>query len=353
MLELGTLTLAWPQVLWLLALLPLLVALYARVVAARRRAAARYAALELAGGADRPPARHAALLPPLLLLAALAVWIVAVARPHAVVLLPARTETVVLAIDVSGSMRATDIKPDRIGAARQAAYAFLDAQPPAVRVGIVAVAGSAALVQSPTTNRDELRKAIERLQVQRGTALGSGLLIALATLAPGTGLDVQRIIDGAPPKSATLELARRQGTSAFEPVEPGSNAAVAIVLLSDGQSNTGPDPFAIAELAAERGVRIHTVGLGTPQGATLSTDGWSMRVRLDEAALRKISDVTRGDYYRAEDAAQLRDIYRELAVRFAFERKRQTEITALFAAAGAVLAMLSVILSMRWFNRVL
>ena len=134
---------------------------------------------------------------------------------------------------------------------------------------------------------------------------------------------------------------------------PGSYGSAAIVLLSDGQSNVGPDPLQVANLAGERGVRIHTVGMGTSEGVTLSVDGWSMRVRLDEGALKKIATLTRGEYFRADDAVELSKIYRELSARLAIDKRRATEVTAVFAGIGAALAMLAAVLSLLWFNRIL
>jgi len=134
---------------------------------------------------------------------------------------------------------------------------------------------------------------------------------------------------------------------------PGSNGSAAIVLQSDGQANTGYDPLEAAKMAAAHGVRIFTVGIGTTAGTTLGFDGWSMRVRLDEDALKKIAATTRGEYYQAADAAELKSIYRRLTTRLVLEKKRSTEITALVVALGAALATLGALLSLFWFNRIL
>lgn len=340
----------WPGMLWLQLIGPGLVAFYLWLVARRRKAAQRHAGLALAavaGGGLGGGRRH---VPPLLLLLGLCVLLLAVARPHAVMVLPAHQQTVMLAMDASGSMRATDIKPSRLAAAQAAAKAFIAEQPRHVRIGIVAIAAAAAVVQSPTSNRDELVQAIDRLQLQRGSALGSGLIISLATLLPAAGIDVEQIVYGRPSR-LWVDPARKAADA--KPVPPGSNGAVAIVLLSDGQSNVGPDPVDAAKLAAERGVRIFTVGIGTSEGATLSSDGWSMRVRLDEAALKKVAAMTRGEYFQARNAAELKTIYQHLHARLALEKKRSTEVTALCVAAGTLLAMLGALLSLFWFNRIL
>jgi Ca-activated chloride channel homolog len=261
-------------------------------------------------------------------------------------------ETVILAMDVSGSMRAADLKPSRIAAAQKAAKAFVAQQPQHVRIGIVSIAATAALAQSPTRNRADIVQAIERFQLQPGTALASGLAISLATLVPNSGIDVEQIIHGSSSRRRGYDPWRAE-REPFKPVPPGSYGSAAIVLLSDGQSNVGPDPLQVANMAAERGVRIYTVGMGTSEGVTLSMDGWSMRVRLDEGALKKIAIVTRGEYFRADNAAELSKIYRELSARLAIEKHRATEVTAVFAGIGAGLAMLAAVLSLLWFNRIL
>jgi Ca-activated chloride channel family protein len=339
-------TFLWPTMLWLLLALPLLVLVYAQVLKRRGALAARHARLETVGGAATSRLQRAA--PPLLWLLGLAALILAVARPQAALVLPARIETVILALDMSGSMRATDLEPTRLVAAQNAAKAFVDSQPRHVKIGVVGIAASAALVQSPTDNREDIVKSIERLEPQRGTALGSGLAIALDAALPQARINVEEFIN--PPKGRKDEprkkLEEREMTA-------GSNTAAAIVLLSDGQSNVGPDPLKAAELAADYGVRIYTVGMGTPEGTTVSADGWQMRVRLDEEKLKQVARATEGEYFRAPDAKELKQIYSRLSAKLAFEKQQPTEITALAAGLGALLAGLGALLSMLWFNRVL
>ncbi len=345
----GVMEFAWPSMLWLLLVLPALVALYVRGRARRGVARDQLRGLEMLGdarGAGGAARRH---LPALLWLVGIAAMLVAVARPQASLVLPSHVEAVMLAIDISGSMRATDVEPNRLAAAREAAKAFLAGQPRNVRVGVVAIAGSAAVVQSPTTERQPVIDALDRLQPQRGTALGNGLVIALAALLPGAGIDVDRFIAGRPALSPRADEARGEASAPA----PGSNDSAAVVLLSDGQSNTGPDPMKAAEIAAATGVRVFTVGVGTPEGARVSANGMTMRVRLDETALRKIADASAGEYHRAADAESLKRIYRYIGTRLAFERQRATEVSALFAAVGALLAVLGALLSLRWFNRIL
>ena len=346
-----SITLAWPLMLWLLLLLPLIAALYWHGLARRRRDGLRYANLVPAVATASRWRRHT---PPVLLLLALASLLFAITRPSAVVMLPSRVETVMLAIDASGSMRATDVKPDRISAAQSAAKTFIDDQPGHVRIGVVAVAGAAAVVQPPTESREDLVQAIDRFQLQRGTALGSGLVISLATLLPQGAIDVEKLINPqGPPPPAGRELgAAAKPGSDTKPVTPGSNTAAAIVLLSDGVSNIGPDPLKMAQVAADHGVRVFTVGIGTPEGTTLTANGWSMRVRLDEDTLKKIATTTGGEYFRAGTAPDLKKIYKVLSARLAFDKHISTEVTALFVALGALFAMTGALLSLLWFNRI-
>jgi Ca-activated chloride channel family protein len=341
-------TFVWPDLLWSLALLPLLVLLYLWLLRKRRRSTVRLASLGVAKAAlGKGPGwrRH---VPPLLMLLAIGALLVATARPLAVITLPLAQRTIILAMDVSGSMRATDIKPNRLAAAQEAAKTFVAAQPRYVRVGVVAIAGAAALVQSPTDNREDIAQAIDRFQLQRGSAIGSGLIIALATLLPEARLDVEQLLSGRP-RPAWM----KPEVPETKPVPPGSNTAAAIVLLSDGQYNIGPDPLEAAKLAASHGVRIFTVGIGTVEGTTLGFEGWSMRVRLDEDLLKRIATVTNADYFQARNAADLKSVYGYLTAKLSLEKKRSTEVTALFVGLGAALAALGAMLSVFWFNRIL
>jgi Ca-activated chloride channel family protein len=342
----ASLTFLWPTMLWLLLAVPLIVFVYGRVLRRRRALASRHARLETVGAATGGRLQRA--VPPLLWLLGLTALILAVARPQAALVLPARIETIILALDMSGSMRATDLEPTRLVAAQNAAKAFVADQPRHVKIGVVGIAASAALVQSPTDNREDIVKSIERLEPQRGTALGSGLAIALDAALPQARINVEEFIN--PPKGKKDEPAKKLED---REMTAGSNTAAAIVLLSDGQSNVGPDPLKAADLAANYGVRVFTVGMGTPEGTTVSADGWQMRVRLDEEKLKQVARVTEGEYFRAVDAKELKKIYSRLSAKLGFEKQQPTEITGLFAAIGALLVALGAALSMLWFNRVL
>jgi Ca-activated chloride channel family protein len=335
----------WPRMLWLLAPLAILLLAYLHLGARQRRARTRLAGLSLLADI-RGSGRLRRALPPLVFFLGLVALTASVSRPQAELMLPSRHRDVILAIDISGSMRATDVKPNRLAAAQSAARAFIESQPPQSRIGIVAIAGSASLVQSPTDNREELLQAIERLQLQRGTALASGIYVALATLLPEANINLENL-------QQTQAWGGGPGFYKEEPLPPGSNHSAAIVLLTDGESNTGPDPQEAAKFAADHGVRIYTVGIGSTDGITLGFSGWSMRVRLDEEALRNIATATLGDYYAATSAQELKSIYQQLSTRMVIARSRSVEVTAMFVAVGAVLLVISALCSVLWFNRVL
>ncbi|MFN7444432.1 MAG: VWA domain-containing protein, partial [Curvibacter sp.] len=248
----------WPSMLLLLLLVPLMALLYAWLLRRKKKAAVRYASLGLVkqamGGASWR--RH---VPPALFLLALICLLLAAARPLAVITLPAQQETILLAMDVSGRMRATDVKPNRLVAAQNAAKAFLTELPRNVKVGIVAFAGSAQVAQIPTHNREDLASAIDRFQLQRGTAIGNGIVLSLATLFPDAGIDIGNLTYG---RNRGVAIDQAPPPKEFTPVAPGSYNSAAIILLTDGQRTTGPDPLDAAKMAAERGVRVYTVGIG-------------------------------------------------------------------------------------------
>jgi Ca-activated chloride channel family protein len=335
-------TFQWPEFLWLLAALPLLAVVYFYVLSRRKKFALRYSNLALVREAMHGASwrRH---VPPVLLAAALTLLVIAIARPSAVMTLPSSHETVILAMDVSGSMRASDVEPNRLVAAQNAAKAFIADQPDSVRIGIVAFAGTATVAQAPTKNKEDLYAAIDRFQLQRATAIGSAIIVSLATLFPDGGYDVAAFSYGAEKRKPPMN---------FKPVPPGSYGSAVIILLTDGQRTTGPDSVMAARLAAERGVRIFTVGVGTPEGKIVGFDGWSMHVRLDEETLRAIADLTRGEYFYAGNAVDLKKIYQTMNTRLVMETKK-TEIGAFFSAAAAFLVLVAGLLSLAWFNRIL
>jgi Ca-activated chloride channel homolog len=341
----------WPQFLWLLLALPLLVLLYLWLIRRKKKLALRYASLSIvreAMGAKQSLRRH---FPPLLFLLALAAMLIAAARPMAVVVLPSNQQTIILAMDVSGSMQAADVQPNRLVAAQEAAKSFLKLIPRSVKVGIVAFAGSAQVAQLPTTNRDDLVTAIDSFQLQRATATGNAIVVSLATLFPDAGIDIADFGPQSHKRGASLDRAGKP-VKDFTPVAPGSYTSAAIIMLTDGQRTTGVDPLDAAQVAADRGIRIYTVGIGTVDGDTIGFEGWSMRVRLDEDTLKAIANKTQAEYFYAGSATDLKKVYDTLSSRLTVEKK-ETEISALFAMAAAALALLSAGLSLLWFNRIL
>ncbi|MFT3803190.1 MAG: VWA domain-containing protein [Burkholderiaceae bacterium] len=346
----------WPDALWLLLAMPVLIAAYLLALRRRQRVAARYASLSLIRAALGPGRRWRRHVPPALFAAAMTSAVLAIARPSATLSLPSEYLTLVLAMDVSRSMLATDIEPTRMVAAQNAAKAFIADLPRHVRLGITSFAGTAAVVQTPTDNRDEMTAAIDRFQLQRGTATGSGLLVALSVLFPDAGFDLEATLfdtgPGPRPRAAPIERRRSPGRAEqdeFKPVPPGSYTAGSIILLSDGRRTTGPDPLEIARMAADRGVRVYTVGFGSNEGAASPADGWSYYMRLDEDTLKSVARITGGEYFHAGTAYDLRKVYDNLNTRLTIER-RDTEIGALFSAAAAVLLVIACALSLAWFG---
>ncbi|MES3002292.1 MAG: VWA domain-containing protein [Pseudomonadota bacterium] len=342
----------WPEFLWFLLALPLLVLLYVWLLRRKKKMALRYASLSIvreAMGAGQTVRRH---IPPALFLLAMAAMLLAAARPVAVVTLPSNQQTIMLAMDVSGSMRATDVQPNRLVAAQNAAKAFIAELPRHVKVGIVAFAGSAQVAQLPTVNREDLVTAIDRFQLQRATATGNAIVMSLATLFPDAGIELSSMQSGRDrPRGISIDGEKKEKKD-FTPVAPGSYTSAAIIMLTDGQRTTGVDPLEAAKVAADRGVRVYTVGIGTVDGETIGFEGWSMRVRLDEETLKAIANKTNAEYFYAGTAADLKKVYETLSSRLTVEKK-ETEVSALLAMAAAVLALMSAGLSLLWFNRIL
>jgi Ca-activated chloride channel family protein len=334
----------WPQALLFLVAPCLLALVY---VMRLRRHQAVMPGLEMPR--VRPSEQH---LPVVLYLIALAVAALAAARPTALVTLPSQQRTIILAIDVSLSMRASDVQPNRLAAAQAAAKEFIREQPGDVRLGIVSFAGTAAVVQQATKNKDELLEAIDRLQLDRHTAIGSGIIVALAALFPDAGIDVESFGANSWNRGPKLPPQPKPEAKNFKPVPPGSNPNAAIILLTDGRRTIGPDPLQAARLAADRGVRIYTVGFGNATGAPVQVEGYSIYMMFDEETLKAIAGLTNAEYFQASSGAELKKIYDTLTAKFVLQRE-ETEITAFFAAAAAALVLAAAGLSLAWFNRIL
>lgn len=359
-------TFVWPEALWLLILVPALAGLYVWILRRRKRTVLRYgnlAIVKAAMGTSMGWRRH---VPPALLLLAVTVLIIAVARPEAVVTLASSRATVILAMDVSGSMRADDVKPTRIQASQAAAKKFISEQPSNVQIGIVAFASIALLVQAPTLDHDALNAAIDNFELRRGTAVGSGLLTSMRTIFPDTNFYFGLAGGTGDPLTAGLGTGMQNpgsvdsktllsgGSNANRPdhvaVAPGSYQNAVIILLTDGATTAGPDPVAAGQIAADWGVRVFTVGFGTPNGAVVDFAGRSMRAQLDEPTLQEIARKTDGQYFAAQSADDLTRVYQALAAKLVGEKK-MTEIAFMFAGVGALLAMAAGMLSLWWFGK--
>jgi Ca-activated chloride channel family protein len=324
--------------LWLLLLIPALVVLYILAQRRRQRYALRYASLSLVKEAlGRGPGlrRH---IPPALFLSGLAVMIVALARPSTLVTLPSQEGTVILTMDVSGSMRADDLKPNRIEAAKSAARSFVEKQPSGVRVGVVSFSDNAFLVQAPTDDKEAVIAAINRLTPQRGTAIGRALLTSVDAIFEEANAEGGQSTSASDP------------TPTPTPVPQGVYEPAIIVLLTDGESNQGPRPLDVVDQVAARGVRVYTVGVGTAEGTVLHIQGRSIRTRLDEEMLKAVASATDGAYYNATNEKDLVAIYDSLSTHLVF-KKEQTEITALFTGVAVAFLLMGGCLSLLWFNR--
>jgi Ca-activated chloride channel family protein len=335
-------TFLWPAMLWLLLTLPLLVALYLRIQRRRRQFAVRYGDFGLlkqaAAGQGRGPGirRH---IPAILFLLGIGILLFALARPQMTLSLPKREGIVVLAFDTSGSMAAEDVEPSRLEAAKSVAREFVARQPSVVQVGVVAFSDSGFSVQPPTGDDEAILAALDRLEPQRSTSLANGILVALDTIDKLTLQTPEDSEDFAPELLPTRA-----------PVPPGTYSPASIVIISDGENTTNPDPLEAAAEAARRGVRIHAIGIGSPGGATLEIEGFLIHTQLDEAMLREIAAVTGGTYYNAASADDLRAIYEQIEPQVVV-RQEKTEITALLAGMSILVLLTGGFLSLFWFGR--
>lgn len=329
----------WPTMLLSLLALPLLVALYLRVQRRRRGLAARYGSLGTitGGGGALRWRRH---VPPAIFLLALATLLLGLARPQATVNLPRVEGTVILAFDVSGSMAADDLKPTRLEAAKVAARAFVERQPATVQIGVVTFSDGGLAVQAPTNEQAEVLAAINRLAPARGTSLSSGILASLNAITVAGDKQGARYYSNRTPVPTVAPTA----------VPKGVYTPAAIILLTDGENTAPPTPFAAAQLAADRGVRIYTVGIGSPTGVPLRIEGFVVQSRLDEVTLKQIAGVTSGAYYNAATAQDLRAVYENLGTNLVI-KPVTTEVTSIFAGVGLLVLLLGGFCSALWFGR--
>jgi Ca-activated chloride channel family protein len=339
----------WPQNLWLMLAVPLLPMLYLWLLRRRAKPALRYSSLGVVREAlsKRQWRRH---VPPALFLLALFVVLLALVRPTASVALPWAESRIMLALDGSLSMRVTDVKPTRMEAAQEAAKTFLRELPTDIEVGLVTFAGSAQVAQQVTIDHDSIIHAIDTIQMQLGTAVGSAIVLCLAELFPDHGIDLGEMSFGPRRKGLSLDEQAKAPPKAIAPVAPGSYESAAIILLSDGRRTTGFDTLEAAKMAADRGVRIYVVGLGTVVGHAALGEDMAIYLQLDEPTLHEVARMTGGEYYHAGTAEDLRTVYKTLGSRLQI-RTRETELTALLALLAAILMVAAWSLSALWFGR--
>jgi Ca-activated chloride channel family protein len=332
-------TFIWSPMLLLLVLVPALVALYVRAQQRRRQIIANYSNSMLLSGQSGQRVRTLRHIPPLMFLVALTILIIALARPEAVIGVPRIEGTVILAFDISGSMAADDLDPTRLEAAKTAAQAFVERQPPTVRIGVVAFSDTGLAVQQATYDQAEVLATIHRLSPSLGTSLGNGILVSLAEIE--TPVEETNFYSNLTPEP----------TSTPTPVPEGTYQAGVIVLLTDGENTEDPDPIEIAQTAADRGVRIYPIGIGSAAGTVLNIEGFNVFTQLDEALLQAIAEMTGGSYFNAESGEELLGIYENLDRQLVISPEPM-EITPLFAGLSILLLLIGGALSMLWFGRV-
>lgn len=342
----------WPSALYLLFMLPLIAAAYIWILNRRRRFVIRYSSLSLVREAAAHQSWWRRHVPFILFLFALASLILALARPTAEIVVPSNRATIILAMDVSRSMCSTDIPPNRLIAAQEAATEFVQSRNEDAQIGIVAFAGFAELIQPPTKDSDMLVSAIENLVPARRTAIGSAILRSIDAISE---------IDSRIPPT--------QLNASSQPLPEGEFAPHIIVLLTDGSSNAGPSPFNAANEAAARGIRVYTIGFGTLNntspmncgdpfsesdqfggpgfGFGFGGGGGGFRRELDEVTLKQVAEMTGGTYYAATSARELQDVFRNLPTYLVVMRET-TEISAFFNAFAVLLIVIALYLSLRW-----
>ena len=329
----------WSNLLIFLVLIPLLFMVYIRVMRRRREAVKHYGSLGLlrdGRGSGPGLSRH---IPVLILLAGITVLIVSAARPQATVSIPRLEGTVILTFDVSGSMSADDLKPTRMEAAKAAASQFVKNQPQSVTVGVVSFSDGGIAVQAPTNNHEETLATIDRLVPRRGTSIANGILVALNSI----------VVDAGDPP--ILKTSSEDAIQEAVPTPQGWYPSAVIVLLSDGENNQEPDPMLAAELAADLGVRVYTVGIGSPAGATITVEGFTVHSILNEPLMRAMSEETGGNYYSAASEDELFNIYNDLEPKLSIKTE-EMEVTSIFAGIGMLAFLVGGALSLLWFGRV-
>ncbi len=356
--------LQWPWFLFLLVLIPLLVGIYIIVLRRRKRFTVRYSSLSLIRAALPDRSRWRRHLPFALFLLAMGSLIFALSKPITVLSIPTSRTTIILSMDVSRSMCSTDIKPNRLEVAQAAALSFIDAQKPGTLIGIVAFSGFAEIVQTPTADKEALRNAVNSLVTGRRTAIGSGIMTAIDAIA-----EIDEDVAPSIPENSRLP--------APVPVVKGAYAPDIIVLLTDGATNAGITPLKAAQQAADRGLRVYTIGFGTANGGEFPNCGSNLigrepggnggppggfggnggygggpggggfRRGIDEVTLKQVADATGGTYYSAESASDLKSVFEGLPVSLITKHETK-EVSVGFAALGALLIAVALGLSLLW-----
>ena len=340
-------TFSWPWALLSLLLVPLLCGIAWMWRRRRRRAAVRVTSIALVRAALPRRSRWVRLLPTALLLLGFATLGLGAARPQASVPVASESTTILLAMDASGSMCATDVEPNRLTVAQQAAVTFVQAEAGA-QIGLVVFAGVAGVPVPPTRETDRLVEAINNLSTSRGTAIGSAIL---------TSIDAIAAVDPTvAPSGVDAAAAKREGY-----------APHVVVVLTDGANTQGVEPALAAEVAATRGIRVFTIGFGTTTPTSMACTGqqagsWAggryggggrtggrSPLVIDEAALQAVAQTTGGEYYRAINADQLQaaliDLPRHVTV-----AKKRVDVASWFAVLGGLLVTSALGLSL-WWNR--
>ena len=331
----------WPTLLVMLIFVPVLALLYIWLQGRRRRFAAQYGSLGLvhdAMGSGIGFRRH---VPAMIFLIGIAILLFSLARPQATVSVPKIEGTIMLTFDVSGSMAAADLEPTRMEAAKAAARQFVEQQPSGISIGVVVFSDGGISVQRPTDNRDETLATIDRLVPRRGTSIGNGILVALNTIA---------VEAGDPPILNSSDLSQDPSVTPLEAPQGWYPSAV-VVLFTDGENNQEPDPAMAAEVAADLGVRVYTVGIGTTAGANIEVEGMTVHTALDEQILQFIAAETGGAYYNAGNEDDLRRIYSDIEPQLAI-KPEEMEMTSIFAGLGMIIFLVGGMLSLLWFGHV-
>jgi Ca-activated chloride channel family protein len=331
----------WPTLLLTLVFVPVLVLLYLWLQRRRYSFATRYGSLGLVhDGAGRGLGLHRHV-PAAIFLAGITILLFSLARPQATVSVPKIEGTVMLTFDVSGSMAAEDLQPTRMEAAKEAARQFVEKQPAGISIGVVVFSDGGISVQPPTDNREETFTTIDRLVPRRGTSIGNGILVALNTIA---------VDAGDPPILNTNDLSQDPAVAPVEAPQGWYPSAV-IVLFTDGENNQDPDPVMAAEVAADLGVRVYTVGVGTTAGATIEVEDMTVHTSLDETILQFIAFETGGIYYNAGNQEELDRIYGDLEPKLSI-KPEEIEMTSVFAGLGMIVFLIGGLLSLLWFGHV-